>query len=130
MSSGSSSFKIVVVVVGGRPTTFGAGDGNVLLEKVDALVWAGRPGEEGGNAIVNLLVGGFNPSGKLNAIGPEPWVMLVLVRFRGTKVFVANGWRTPEATGKVNINMFSIFHRPLLLSHSKYTHVLMDINIC
>jgi hypothetical protein len=71
MSSGSSSFKIVVVVVGGRPSTFGAGDGNVLLEKVDALVWAGRPGEEGGNAIVNLLVGGFNPSGKLNANWPR-----------------------------------------------------------
>ena len=39
--------KIIVVVVGGRPSTFGAATSNQLLEQVDAVLWAGRPGEEG-----------------------------------------------------------------------------------
>ena len=60
---------VVAVLVHGRPLGFGpATQGSELpdaLANVDALLAAWRPGEEGGTAIVNLLVGDATPSGKL-----------------------------------------------------------------
>ena len=71
-------------------------------------IWAGRPGEEGGNAIVNLFVGNFNPSGKLNANWPRsvghvgsgsvPWYQSV----RGK--WVANARGESDADGRVYDN--------------------------
>ena len=63
------SKKTVVVLVHGRPQTFGLG--NAALAKVDALLAAWRPGEEGGTAIVNLLTGKANPSAKLAQSWPR-----------------------------------------------------------
>jgi beta-glucosidase len=58
-----------VVLVHGRPQTFGIG--NTVLDKVDALLSAWRPGEEGGNAILNVITGATSPSGKLTQSWPQ-----------------------------------------------------------
>ena len=67
----ASGTKTVVVLLTGRPATFGAVDGNAVLDQVDAIMWAGRPGEEGAGAIVDLVLGVTNPSGRLTANWPR-----------------------------------------------------------
>ena len=37
--------------------------------RIDAIIWVGFPGEQGGNAIASLLAGTYSPSGRL----PDTW---------------------------------------------------------
>ena len=60
--------KLIVVVLSGRPTTFGMD--NKVLSKVSALLWIGRPGEEGGNALKEILEGS-EPGGRLQSAWPK-----------------------------------------------------------
>jgi beta-glucosidase len=52
--------KVVVVLVGGGAISLGD-----LDDKVEAILWAGYPGQEGGSAVADLLLGRHAPAGKL-----------------------------------------------------------------
>ena len=54
---------LVLVLVTGRTVTFGTD--NALLSNVSAVLSTFRPGQMGGPAIANLLLGRSTPSGKL-----------------------------------------------------------------
>ena len=60
---------LVLLLINGRPTTFGRG--NTVLDSLSALFVGWRPGEEGGPAFVNLLLGDANPSARLTQAWPR-----------------------------------------------------------
>lgn len=57
---------IVLVLVNGRPLALGW-----IKEKIPAIIMAWLPGEEGGNAIADVLFGDYNPGGKLPVTFPQ-----------------------------------------------------------
>eukprot|EP01084_Bolivina_argentea_P213059 362002_1 len=84
--------KIVVVLLNGRPVTFGTGLYNMfgvnlgindvylnpnqtrdngLLNIIPSLLTAYNPGEEGGNALIDIIFGDFSPSGRLTTSWPQ-----------------------------------------------------------
>jgi beta-glucosidase len=62
----ATGVPIVVVLVNGRPMTI-----PWLHEHADAVLEAWLPGDEGGNAVADLLFGDENPSGKLPITFPR-----------------------------------------------------------
>lgn len=65
LSTASVNKNTVVVLFAGAPI-----DMFEWIDKVAAVVYAGFPGERGGEAIVNVLMGKVNPSGKLSETFP------------------------------------------------------------
>jgi len=62
----STGTPVVVVLVDGRPVA-----DEWMAENVSALVEAWLPGEEGGNAVADILFGDVNPGGKLPLTVPR-----------------------------------------------------------
>jgi beta-glucosidase len=71
LASARLSIPIIVILINGRTATFGPG--NNVLQNINALLVGFRPGQEGAAAIIDLLYGVTNPSGRL----PNHWVSSV-----------------------------------------------------
>jgi len=95
--TGGSNFTVTVVLVHGRPQTFGPGSDlpHGLLSRVDSLFAAWRPGLQFGNAMAKLLMGSISPSGKLAHSWPRsaghihsgaaPWLQPVVGKWLANK---------------------------------------------
>ncbi|MDP4502457.1 glycoside hydrolase family 3 N-terminal domain-containing protein [Nonomuraea sp. G32] len=57
---------VAAVVIAGRPHVLTS-----VLDHTDALLWAGYPGPHGGHAIVDALLGGYEPVGRLPFTAPR-----------------------------------------------------------
>ena len=96
----ATNTPIVLVLINGRAVSFGPE--NLVLTKMAAVVEAYRPGEEGGNAIVDILSGAVNPSGKLASqwaqhvgqlgSGAQPWLAKRVAKW------IANDRSIPDPT--------------------------------
>jgi beta-glucosidase len=58
--------KIVLVLTGGSPIALGE-----VEDMVQAIVWVGYPGQEGGRAVADVLFGDISPAGKLPITWPK-----------------------------------------------------------
>lgn len=119
---------VIVVLVTGRTATFGPR--NSILANVSALFSAFRPGQMGGVAISNLLLGVTNPSGRLvqNWVrssgqamsGASPWL-----QWRVGK-WAANHRGPPDPDGRVYDSYYDgrsdpLFHFGQGLSYTTFS---------
>ena len=69
---------IILVMIDGRPITLGW-----IAEKIPAILESWLPGEEGGNAIADVIFGDYNPAGRLPVSFPaQRWSNSCLLRFK------------------------------------------------
>jgi len=133
----ATNTPIVLVLINGRAASFGPG--NVLLTKMAAVVEAYRPGEMGAAAIVDIVSGAVNPSGKLASQwaqhvgqlggGAQPWLA------RKVAKWLANGRSVPDPTDgrmydpyiSTNFSSLPLFRFGHGLSYTTFTYSSLTI---
>ena len=100
-----TGIPLAVVLIHGRTVTFGADEGNAVLEEVDLLYSAWRCGEMGGLALRDVIMGDAENSGRLaqnwpRAVGhvnsgSSPWLQAI----RGK--WVSNSRSAADPDGRI-----------------------------
>ncbi len=80
-----SSTELVLIIVAGRPRIV-----TDIIQNVDAFLFAGLPGFEGAEAIVNVLSGKTNPSGRLPITYPQHTGHFVTYNHKSSDVYFFN----------------------------------------
>lgn len=86
----STGKPLVVVYIQGRPLNM-----NNASEKADALLAAWYPGQEGGNAIADILFGDYNPAGRLPISVPRSTGQLPVYYSLGRQANYVEGSSSP-----------------------------------
>ena len=81
---------VIVVYIQGRPL-----DMNLASEKADALLNAWYPGQEGGDAIADILFGDYNPAGRMSVSVPRSIGQLPVYYSLGKQNKYVEGESTP-----------------------------------
>ena len=96
---------LVIVYIAGRPLNM-----NLANEKANALLTAWYPGEQGGNAIADVLFGDYNPSGRLPVSVPRSVGQLPVYYSQGKQRDYVEGPGSP------------LFHFGYGLSYTKFLY--------
>lgn len=99
---------LVVVLIGGSAITMGK-----WINKVSAVLDAWYPGEEGGQAVAEVLLGGYNPAGRLPITFPV---------FEGQLPLVYNHKPTGRTDDYANLNGQPLFPFGFGLSYSTFIY--------
>ena len=102
VAAAATGKPVVVVLLSGRPLSTGA-----LQGRIPAILEAWFPGVEGGNAIVDVLFGDVNPSGKLPVTVPRNVGQVPIYHAR------RNTGRPPAADNKYTSKYIDVPWTPL-----------------
>ncbi|MEO5568070.1 MAG: glycoside hydrolase family 3 C-terminal domain-containing protein, partial [Gemmatimonadaceae bacterium] len=105
--------KTIVVLIGGSAIT-----GGRWMDKVSAILTAWYPGEEGGNAVGDVLFGGYNPAGRL----PMTWPI-----FEGQLPLVYNHKPTGRGDDYVDLTGQPLFPFGFGLSYTSFGYSGLSI---
>ncbi|MDZ7723220.1 MAG: glycoside hydrolase family 3 N-terminal domain-containing protein [candidate division KSB1 bacterium] len=109
---------LVVVLLNGRPLAI-----EWIAEHADAIIEAWGPGEEGGNAVADVLFGDYNPGGKLTVTFPRTAGQLPVhynhLRFRKPKHDYVETQKSP----------LYVFGHGLSYTTFNYSNLIMSKNI-
>ncbi len=108
---------VAVVLITGRPYAL-----SELVESANAILEAWLPGEEGGNAIADILFGDVNPGGKLPITFPRS-VGQIPIFYNATLAGTKSHWYVDYVTEKVT-PLFPFGHG---LSYTKFKYSNLSI---
>jgi len=105
---------IVLVMIKGRPLHL-----NWAQEHVDAIIDAWYPGQEGGNAIADVLFGDYNPAGRLTVSVPKSVGQLPIYY----------NYKNPTKHDYVEVDANPLYPFGYGLSYSSFTYSDIDLQV-